>query len=463
MIYWTSTDENIISIIGTTGNVRKPPKGEGFANVVLQAHIVKEDASVNKYFFVRVPEENFPYRASSKLEESCNSFERTFLSVQNIVDLRSNLVIPQSESNDVSITMLSDNVDALSNVGEIKRSLTDDIIVNVVFFFSCGYETTSRSYPIVVSAIERDSILKYIEDDLNALVENLNSNYNLTKLSENLNLPLKGNNQTVFSFVSSDTSIMTNNGTISRKENSQNVILTVTGILNGETLTRAIPITILPKEQGLYSENSGTGLSGSGGTGSVTSKIDFHEDILPTAAFNDVPRGHWAYSPVSYLYGRGIISGVTEDEFLPDSLVTREQFVKMIIEASNYTINNYDTPFQDVHRSEWYYSHVATAYRNGLINGISDVLFGVGKPISRQDLSVIIYNVMMRMTEIPEITENEVAFRDSEDISDYAKNAVSELQQRGLIKGRGENVFCPKESLTRAEAAMVIYRLLTFR
>lgn len=45
-------------------------------------------------------------------------------------------------------------------------------------------------------------------------------------------------------------------------------------------------------------------------------------------------------------------------------------------------------------------------------------------------------------------------------ISPWAKEAVSELQAKGLINGKGGNRFDPRGQVTRAEAAKLLYGLL---
>ena len=48
-------------------------------------------------------------------------------------------------------------------------------------------------------------------------------------------------------------------------------------------------------------------------------------------------------------------------------------------------------------------------------------------------------------------------FNDDEEISDYAKSAISFLSAMGIINGVGDNNFAPKDNATRAQAAVIIY------
>ncbi|MNY75694.1 Endo-1,4-beta-xylanase A precursor [compost metagenome] len=60
-----------------------------------------------------------------------------------------------------------------------------------------------------------------------------------------------------------------------------------------------------------------------------------------------------------------------------------------------------------------------------------------------------------------EITD--VDFRDGEDISDYAAEAVSTMAKAGILEGMGNGVFAPNAVSSRAQAAVIIYRLFNFQ
>ena len=74
--------------------------------------------------------------------------------------------------------------------------------------------------------------------------------------------------------------------------------------------------------------------------------------------------------------------------------------------------------------------------------------------ITRQDASLIIFRAL-GLNE-----GNYSDFADYAEISDYAKGAVSSLFEKNLILGVGEGLFAPKELLTRAQAAQLIYNAL---
>ncbi|MBQ7953569.1 MAG: S-layer homology domain-containing protein [Clostridia bacterium] len=214
----------------------------------------------------------------------------------------------------------------------------------------------------------------------------------------------------------------------------------------------------------------GGGGSSSGGGGSVTPKPpvdDKPEDVTPsqpvtpvvpaTPSYDDVDKDDWYFESVVELSEKGIVSGDGSGKFMPNDNVTREQFLKMIIEAADIETVESENEFNDV-LDAWYKPYVLTAKNFGIVNGISDTVFGIGSNITRQDMAVMIARTIEKLgIEIE--TDNVSEFTDIGIVSDYAKDSVTFMKSIGLIEGYN-NEYRPGDNLTRAEAAKVICGLL---
>ncbi len=200
----------------------------------------------------------------------------------------------------------------------------------------------------------------------------------------------------------------------------------------------------------------GGGGFGSGTTVGISPELEqqLSKDYI---SFKDVPTTHWAIKPVEYLAAEGIVSGNGDGTFAPDRTVTREEFVKMVVGAFKIAGSG-DIAFTDVAKSHWAYGYINAAVENGIVKGISDNKFGMGSLITRQDMAVI----MSRIIELKgiQLQSGTVAFTDSAAIADYAKDAVELLAGAGIINGYEDGSFKPEGSLTRAEAAKVIYAIV---
>ena len=216
--------------------------------------------------------------------------------------------------------------------------------------------------------------------------------------------------------------------------------------------------------------SSGGGSSSSGGSGSnrrpstgsgstiTDDNKDDNNDVTYDTNFSDLGDAAWAESSVKYLASKGIISGKGDGRFYPNDTVTREEFVKIIVEAFKIYSNTATVEFEDVDSGRWSYGYIASAYRAGIIAGNSDTTFNPAGEMTRQDMAVIMY----RVANLVGLSLNsaDVTFADGADIADYAKEAVGALCSAGIINGTGDNCFSPLETVTRAQAAKIAYELM---
>lgn len=175
--------------------------------------------------------------------------------------------------------------------------------------------------------------------------------------------------------------------------------------------------------------------------------------------FDDIDGVAWASEAILALADKNIINGKTEGKFMPDEAITREEFVKILVGALSLTDADFDDAgFYDVENGTWYYKYVNIAAEYGIVNGIGEGLFGVGKNITREELVTMIYRVLTQKnvqmnTKLPE-------FSDMGEVSDYAEDAVSALYNLGVINGVSDTEFSPKSYATRAQSAKIVYGIL---
>lgn len=219
----------------------------------------------------------------------------------------------------------------------------------------------------------------------------------------------------------------------------------------------------LPEEGSGTGGNNGTGgSSGSTGGGllgpnasSVTSSAG---QTVTDFTFSDVSSNHWAKAAISVLVDKNIISGYPDNTFKTNENLTREQAIKIICEAFEVTSADSEQNFSDVAAGAWYEKYVINGVGAGIINGVGDGAFGVGAKITREDFAVMIYRALSDAKE-----QNSASFADSAEISEYALEAVAYFKAHGIINGYEDNTFRPKNYITRAEAAMIIYNCLQNR
>ncbi len=172
-------------------------------------------------------------------------------------------------------------------------------------------------------------------------------------------------------------------------------------------------------------------------------------------SFSDV--SSWYKDYVSYLSARGIITGKGESKFAPTENITRAEFAQILANMSGDELSSYTaSSFSDVKTADWYCEAVTWAYQNGVVLG-TDGKFNPNAYITRQDMALMLGRYTDKiMNYTLSATVDEISFTDASSISDYAADAVSTMQQAGIISGRSNNTFAPKANATRAETAKMV-------
>lgn len=175
-------------------------------------------------------------------------------------------------------------------------------------------------------------------------------------------------------------------------------------------------------------------------------------------SFNDVTQD-WAVEAIKALAARNVINGVGDDNFDPENVVTRAQFVKMI--TAMFDVLDYSAvgTFTDVANDAWYAPYVATAQKLGITLGYEDGTFRPDASITREEMCAMLYRAADVLSVQLTATTGESTFNDDAAISDYAKSAIYAMQRADIIHGVGDNRFDPQGISTRAQAAVAIYNM----
>jgi len=237
--------------------------------------------------------------------------------------------------------------------------------------------------------------------------------------------------------------------------------------LKSKILSKEINITVnsgsnrveRPASGGSSSGGNSGGSNGSFGGVTGSQAPDSSENQENKYKFIDTDSVSWAENAIEYLLAKDIISKPEDKYFRPNDNITREEFVKMIVMALGIYDSSAVSEFDDVEKNAWYYPYVSSAKKAGIVYGNTENQFGVSKNITREDMAVIIVRALEKTGFENILAEGEV-FADDKEISLYAKDAVYFAKQFEIINGVGENMFAPKQSATRAQAAKMIYEMM---
>ncbi|MBQ2830251.1 MAG: S-layer homology domain-containing protein [Oscillospiraceae bacterium] len=202
------------------------------------------------------------------------------------------------------------------------------------------------------------------------------------------------------------------------------------------------------------------GCSVSGRTFAGTVSITVRPSTLP---FTDMSSYRWAEEAVAYLYGDGVVNGVTDTEFAPGRSISRGDFALMLYRAYDLAPQGTES-FSDVSNDAYYAGAVRTLKSLGIVRGDDVGRFRPTDSLTRQDAMVMMLRAMRTVGGwfVEEGTEIDVSgFTDRSDIASYAVGAVGALTKLNVIRGSGNGALFPLQALTRAEMAVILHRVLT--
>ena len=187
--------------------------------------------------------------------------------------------------------------------------------------------------------------------------------------------------------------------------------------------------------------------------------VKAEESVLP---FDDLVPDAWYTPGIEYVYENGIMSGMGNNKFAPEKNVTREQVMQVlvILEYPQPNAYNGNTGFKDVKMNQWYSHAITWAKAYNITSGISEHIFGLGQPVTREQLATFINNYMVHPGSEVNVEGSLDAFEDADKVSEWAMEGMRFCVSNGIIRGKTETTLAPKGYTTRAELAQMLSQFL---
>ena len=176
-----------------------------------------------------------------------------------------------------------------------------------------------------------------------------------------------------------------------------------------------------------------------------------------TISFLDVKKSDWFYDAVSYAVENGLMNGMSEDIFAPNTPLTREMLAVVLYNVEGQPESAGVNPFTDVKADIWYTDAILWANENGIVAGYDNGAYGVGDLITREQFATILYRYAQFKGY--DTTQGGMAVREFSDyvnISDYARPAMAWAVNAGIMGGMDDGTLMPQGKATRAEAATML-------
>ena len=186
-------------------------------------------------------------------------------------------------------------------------------------------------------------------------------------------------------------------------------------------------------------------------------------------SFNAVPvinymdtSGHWGEPAICFLSGRNILEGVGNGLFEPEGELTNAQIITIFMRTAGIgEVETGGMVFADAGMiPEWAAKHVTNALNLGIIQMDDSGKFNPSTVCTRESVFVTMYRMLDILGCLPEqYSEQRIEFSDWENVSSGAREPLRVLFSLRYIQGY-EGEMRPQETLTRAEAAQLIYNFI---
>lgn len=152
-------------------------------------------------------------------------------------------------------------------------------------------------------------------------------------------------------------------------------------------------------------------------------KVDDYKDMI------------WAYKEMNILYSKYIIRE-EDSTFRPQDQITRGEFTDLLVRTLRlYEGNSYLGNFVDITRENKYHNNITLAKQNGIVIGVGEEMFADGQKLKREHMALMIQRTL-----------DKLGIEDDGSVYDLAEFSDAE--------------HVTNDYITRAEAAVVLYRLM---
>ncbi len=178
--------------------------------------------------------------------------------------------------------------------------------------------------------------------------------------------------------------------------------------------------------------------------------------ILATTGISIAAPSTWASDEVEMARQLGLVpSGLLSNY---QSHITREEFSEMVVKlyeelSVSIAVPVSTNPFTDTSNPE-----ILKAYKLGIVEGVGQGKFAPLDKITREQIATMYYRTLYAADPTLVTGSYTLGFADRGLVSNWAADEVAFMSAKGVIQGKGSNIFDPKGNTTREEAIALTVR-----
>ncbi len=188
----------------------------------------------------------------------------------------------------------------------------------------------------------------------------------------------------------------------------------------------------------------------------IAFSLPVQADEMPNesnAVFSDVPITAAYSAAIKDVNIKGLMSGVGNDCFEPDSVLSQAQLATILYRFAGSPQENMDIASD----STWYTTAATWAYQSGYMTRDGDSAFQASRSVTREEIAVVLWNYIIKNESRFKLNEPAQLqnINDSAAISLEAQEAVLNLLGTNVMGLLDDHNFGPQEVVTRADAAVI--------
>lgn len=223
-------------------------------------------------------------------------------------------------------------------------------------------------------------------------------------------------------------------------------------VITPATGYRIAKVLVNGQEVAIPADGKLTGLQPSDKVTVTFEKISESVDL----PFTDLAEEAWYSGAVEYVYAHGLMRGMSEIVFSPNTSLTRAQAVQILYNLEGQPVVSGAATFTDA--EHWAKTPIAWAQQTGVVDGYEDNSFRPENPISRQEFAQMMYNYAKYKGYDLAAKGNLDAFPDADKMGAWAEPALAWANGNNLINGHDDGTLDPGGTTIRAQAASILMR-----
>lgn len=178
----------------------------------------------------------------------------------------------------------------------------------------------------------------------------------------------------------------------------------------------------------------------------------------PSEKYVDVAADAWYHEAVDFMVANGYMEGTKDTYFDVKGNLTRAQLVTILYRIEGEPeVAGLENPFDDVAAGKWYTNAVIWAADAGVVKGIDENTFAPNTDITREQLVTILF----RYAKAEAVEKDYLAaYADGTQVRAYAAEAMNWAVANGVVNGVTKDTLVPNATATRAQVSTILSRYL---